>query len=89
MSKPPPIRHTKSSTIAVQLMLDTLREVCEDVATHEQALAKAREVRNEYIRAVLAAGIPQLGVSRITGLSREHLYTIKSTGEAPDPSALR
>lgn len=85
---PPPTRHTRASTLAVQLMLDTLRETCEDVRTHEQALAETRAIRNDYIRTVIEAGIPILRVAKLTGLGREQVYRINTSGEPVDPAEL-
>lgn len=86
-------KSAKTVTLSVSMALSALGESVDDVIAAEKHLKDTREVRNDLIRDAVTAGISYNRVSRITGLSRDRIYTIVNTPgshrspyAAPDPA---
>lgn len=62
--------------ISVTLALEALEEQVEVVATSRESLSRQMGIRDELIRDAIGAGLPYRRLVRITGLSRDRLYTI-------------
>lgn len=63
--------------ISAAMVVASLKETVAEVDRHRDALAAARAERDELIREALEV-IPMLRMVKITGLSRQQLYTIKT-----------
>lgn len=62
--------------LSVSMALESLREQCEIVNAAELRLTQERAKRNDLIRDARDNGIGYRAIMRLTGLSRDRLYTL-------------
>jgi hypothetical protein len=69
--------------ISVLLALDGLSEQCEALADLEAKTTRERAIRDNLIRDARAGGVSYRALVKITGLSRDRLYTIVNSPRSP------
>lgn len=74
---------TPPQRITASLLTDSLRDSANAVRAKEQELADLRAERDSLIRDALTI-VPMLKLVRVTGLSRERLYKIKTSAPMED-----
>ncbi len=72
--------HSANMRLSVSMALDALSEQVELVHSAEATLEQQRSQRDEMIRDAQEAGIGMPRLARITGLSRNRLWTIVNSG---------
>lgn len=61
---------------------EQLIDVCQQLAAAEQEVDRIRNVRDRFIRDAIEQHVPYRTVATWTGLSRERLFKISTSGRA-------
>lgn len=80
----PPVNNMKR--LSIVMVLDGLREQCDALSLARSKVSAMVEERNETMRELKAAGIPESTIARITGLGPDSVHKI--TGGARKAAAL-